>query len=397
MKGKMLGGILLIVGTTIGGGMLALPVVTAQSGVLGAIGLLITSWMLMTFCAYLVLEVNLWMPKNSNIIMMAKKTLGLKGEIISWICYLLLFYCLLAAYIAGGTDILQGLLTAAGLSIPIKLDYVVFTGVLGAIVYHGIRTIDYANRALMFVKLTAFILLVLCIAPFVDVHRYVAVDMHYIVPAITVVITSYGFSTIIPSLRVYFNDDVARLRKVIFIGSFIPLLCYIAWILVILGGIPFTGEHGMLSVVQSDHSTLALSEALIYHINNTGTTTLTRIFTSVCVLTSFLNVSLCVVDFLADGLRMEKIGWQKVLLHVATFLPPLVIAMLYPTAFIVGLSYAGICLAILIIMLPALMVWKGRYIMQIKADYRVVGGKLPLVIAILVAVFIIVQGLFWRT
>lgn len=396
MNSKLIGGILLIVGTTIGGGMLALPVVMAQSGIWGALFLLISSWLVMTFCAFLILEVNFWMPANSNIIFMAKKTLGLWGEIVSWFCYLLLFYCLLAAYIAGGSDILHGLIAAAGVTTSLKLDNICFTLILGLIVYNGIRVIDYANRGLMFFKLGAFFLLVLCIAPSVKVAHFPSGQAKYLLPAVTVVLTSFGFSTIIPSLRSYFNNDVAKLRQVILIGSLIPLLCYIAWIVVIFGGIPFQGQHGLLSVAQSEHSTLALSDALIYHINNSSTTALTRLFTSVCVLTSFLSVSLCVVDFLADGFRLEKTGLQKVFLHIVTFIPPLVIAMLYPTAFIVGLDYAGICLTVLIVLLPALMAWNGRYRKKIHSNYRVIGGKLPLLIVMAIAIFVIGQGLFVR-
>src|SRR5579872_3040752 len=126
MKSKTLGGILLIIGTTIGGGMLALPVVTAQSGFLGSIFLLIASWMIMTFCAFLILEVNLWLPAHSNIILMARSTLGNMGAVVAWICYLILFYCLLAAYVAGGSDILHGLMIAMGLSTPVSLDAILF-------------------------------------------------------------------------------------------------------------------------------------------------------------------------------------------------------------------------------------------------------------------------------
>jgi hypothetical protein len=42
------------------------------------------------------------------------------------------------------------------------------------------------------------------------------------------------------------------------------------------------------------------------------------------------------------------------------------------------------------------MVWNGRYRKKIQAPYRVVGGKIPLVITMLVAIFIVVQGIFWR-
>jgi tyrosine-specific transport protein len=78
------------------------------------------------------------------------------------------------------------------------------------------------------------------------------------------------------------------------------------------------------------------------------------------MVTSFLGVSLSVVDFLADGFRLEKQGIEKFYLTLLTFLPPLVIAVLYPNAFQVGLSYAGIFLTILIVLLPVLLVRNGR-------------------------------------
>jgi tyrosine-specific transport protein len=389
----MLGGILLIVGTTIGGGMLALPVVTAQGGFWGAIGLLLVSWVIMTFSAFLILEINLWLPTNSNIILMAKRTLGPWAAIVAWLCYLLIFYCLLAAYIAGGSDIIHDIINASGLHTSTTLDAVLFALVVGFIVYNGIKSIDYVNRGLMFIKLAAFILLVLFVTPHVDLSRYAGGQLTYLIPAVTVVITSFGFATIIPSLRSYFHNDVTILRKVILIGSMIPLLCYILWVAVIFGGIPFSGDHSLLSIINAEHSTSALNEALIFHLHNASITTLTRVFTSVCVVTSFLGVSLCVVDFLADGLSIENLGVGKFFLHLITFIPPLIIALLFPTAFILGLNYAGICIAILIILLPALMAWNGRYRMRIAADYRVVGGKIPLILLMLVAFFIIGQGL----
>jgi tyrosine-specific transport protein len=392
MKSKMLGGVLLIVGTTIGGGMLALPIVMAQGGFWGSALLLIASWLIMTFCAYLILEVNLWMPANSNIILMAKKTLGRWAEVTAWVCYLLLFYCLLAAYISGGSGILQELLSAAQMQTSNMLTAILFTIVLGLIVICGIQTVDYTNRALMFIKLIAFALLILFIAPHVQMPRLDSGNMIYLVPAVTVVMTSYGFSTIIPSLRTYFKNDVKKLRQVILIGSLIPLGCYVAWVCVIFGGIPMEGEFGLNSV----HSTLELTQSLIHELQNSSVTTLTRVFTSVCMVTSFLGVSLCVVDFLADGFRLEKQGVQKLFLTVLTFLPPLLIAIVYPNAFQVGLSYAGIFLTILIVLLPVLMIWNGRYRQKIIAEYRVSGGKLPLIICALAGLLVIYIGFVYR-
>ena len=88
MKSKLFGGILLIAGTCIGGGMLGLPIATAKGGLLASSLLFIGCWMLMSFTALLTLEVNLCFPKNSNVISMARATLGKSAEVLCWTVYL---------------------------------------------------------------------------------------------------------------------------------------------------------------------------------------------------------------------------------------------------------------------------------------------------------------------
>src|SRR4051812_46713812 len=99
-RSKMLGGVFLIIGTCVGAGILALPITAASSGFFYSTLLLITCWAIVTYCAFLILEVNLWLPANNNIISMAKSTLGRAGAGVAWLSYLLLFYCVLAAYIS---------------------------------------------------------------------------------------------------------------------------------------------------------------------------------------------------------------------------------------------------------------------------------------------------------
>lgn len=103
MKGhsQLIGGILLVSGTTIGAGMLALPVSTGLAGFIPSIILLFVFWLYMTYTAFLMLEVNLWMGPHTNLISMAKNTLGTIGEGVSWLTYLFLLYSLTTAYVAG--------------------------------------------------------------------------------------------------------------------------------------------------------------------------------------------------------------------------------------------------------------------------------------------------------
>ncbi len=386
---KIIGGVLLIIGTSIGGGMLALPVATASSGFWPATVLLFGCWLLMTFGAFLILEVSLSLPKNNNMISMAQTTTGALGKWVAWITYLLLLYSLLSAYISGGTDVLHGLLIAAKINTPDWLDSLSFVIIMGFIVYLGIRTVDYVNRGLMTAKFIAYFILVLLVAPHISLPNLALGHSKYILSAMTVAITSFGYATIIPSLRTYLDGDVKKLRLIVMIGSFIPLVCYIAWIAVVLGALPHQGPHGLLNIMSSQDPVSELTQALILQLNTETITIIARFFTSICVLTSFLGVSLCLSDFLADGLNIPKRGFGNTIIYGLTFIPPLAIVLVDPSIFIISLSYAGIFCIILLTLLPAWMAWRGRYKTQTITGYQVAGGRLALLLIIVVSFTII--------
>ena len=382
---KLLGGILLIVGTAIGGGMLALPIATAEAGFTNSLILLFLCWFIMTVSAFLVLEVNLWLPANTNIISMSRILLGRWGESIAWISYLLLFYSVLAAYMAGGGDFLSGLLLHLGVKIPSWASILLFIAILSYIVYQGIHYVDYVNRGLMFSKLSIYVLLILFIIPSVSDTKLKDGNILYLTSGATVMITSFTFANIIPSLRTYFKDDIPKLRKAILIGSLIPLFCYLFWNLCIMGVLPREGNYGLINMLHSKHSTSEFVMQLSNKLNNPLITFMARIFTSICLATSFLASGLSLSDFLADGLRTTKRGKGGLIVYLATFLPPLTVVLFYPGAFIGALSYAGIYCAILFILLPSLMVWRGRYRKNpLAKGFRVKGGR-PLLLGLGIA------------
>jgi tyrosine-specific transport protein len=397
MNNKLIGGILLIVGTSIGGGMLALPIATAQLGFINAFIALVLCWAVMTLSALLILEVNLWHPVNSNLITMAKTTLGTFGQIIAWTSYLSLLYALLAAYIAGGSDFLQHLLLTFHITVSTKISALLFTALLSLVVYKGLRSVDYINRGLMFSKLFTFILLALCIFPFISIDYLLTLANPYfttmILGSITVIMTSFGFAVIVPSLRSYFKNDLLMLRKTILIGSLIPLFCYVIWEIAIMGIIPAQGNPSLTLMYHSGHSASDLMMALSNLLHNRLINLLAKIFTSICLATSFLGVALSLFDFLSDGLKIKKRALNKFVLYVLTFLPPFLIANHYPHIFIIALSYAGVLCALLLILLPAMMAWSGRYIKKSAIGYRLAGGKFLLISLITIALFIIVLSL----
>jgi len=390
---KIIGGILLIVGTSIGAGILALPVTVSESGFISSTIFLFLCWALMTFSAFLILEVNLWLPDNANIISMAKKTLGIPGQIVAWLTYLALLYALLAVYMASGTDVLHTLLLLAGLPTYHWFDTLVFLICLGSIVYYGTRTIDYVNRTFMFVKLGSFLLLLMLILRKVDISLLSYNNPNKFLASTMVMITSFGFATIVPSLRVYFHGDIKKLRQVILIGSLIPFCCYVLWDLAILGTLPLEGSTGLFAILKSDHVVGRLILSLQSMIRSHLISELTKVFTSICVMTSFLGVSLCLSDFLADGFNIDRRGWNNMKVMALTFVPPLLLVLFDPTIFLVALNYAGTFTSILLALLPALMVWRGRYILKLEGDYQVSGGKPAIYVALFIASIVVAIGI----
>lgn len=389
MNFKTLGGILLIAGTCIGGGMLGLPIATAKGGIFGSTVLFVACWLLMTFAALLTLEVNLCFPQHSNVISMAKATLGRSGEVICWSIYLLFLYAIVAAYIAAGQDVLHGLIAVSGLEFPIWLCGILFVCLFGSIVMAGIKHVDLFNRLLMIIKFLTIFLLMFFISLHIHKENYVTGKLSSLLPSLTVAITSFGFSIVVPSLRSYFNDDIKRLRISILIGSFLPLICYILWDTVIFGLVPLTGNFGLERLLDANQPITGLLNSIIYYVPTQNIIFLSRIFTSICVLTAFACVSLGLSDYLADGFKVTKEGAGNIKVTLATFIPPLLVVMFYPKAFIWLLGTAGLLCVILQALMPALMAWSRRYIKKLPGEYEVFGGKSMLILAILMSLLII--------
>lgn len=395
MHFRLLGGILLITGTSIGAGMLGLPIAAAQLGFAGAVALLFICWLMMLACAFLILEVNLWLPQNNNLISMAKNTIGPIGQMVAWVAYLSLLYSLLCAYIAGGSDLFRNLAGMIGISAPIWIASMTFTLVFGTVVYMGINAVDKANRVLMMIKFSTFFIVAYLLAPFISSTKLSAGNVYNITSAsaITVTAAAFGWATLIPSLRAYFAQDIKKLKLAIVIGSLIPLICYVIWDAVIMGVIPLTGNDSLEFILHSTNSTSNLVDTLSTTVNNNSVTFFIKFFTSVCVLTSFLGVALCLTDFLADGLQLEKKGSNNILIHLLTFLPALAIAIFFPNMFIKALEYAGISATVLLILLPAWMAWSGRYQKKIAQGFSVPGGKIFLGMIIVFALFLILHSI----
>lgn len=362
--GSLLGGTLLIGGSCVGAGMLGLPIVTGLCGFYPSLIILILAWAFMTSTALLMVEVQSWFTRDVNIISMVGHSLGKWGKQLSWLLYLFLFYSLLVAYQAGiGIDVASIAAQIFSYRIPPWVGTFFFILLFGCVLYSGTRTVDFINRFLMTGKILTYLGIVIVGLKHVTPSLLARTDIHTLFFSLPILVISFGFHNMIPTIASYMKGDLKRTRTVIILGSLFALIVYILWDLIVLGIVPVEGDYGLIASLRSGKDASVSIAGIL------GTSWVTRFAQGLAffsLLTSLLLQSLALVHFLADGFQTKY--KEPLSLMLLVLIPPFLLSILKPDIFFKALDFAGgICAVILFGLIPAIMVWVGRYRMHIAS------------------------------
>lgn len=384
-QGSVLGGALLIAGSCIGAGMLALPIVTGMAGFFCSIILFSLAWAFMTSTALLLVEANSWFHERANFLSILDHTVGKSIKAIGWVAYLFLFYALLVAYISGtGTLFASFFHSFFHMQISYGIGSVALIILFGWIVYLGTRSVDLCNRFLMLVKIIFFGFLVLFSATYIKSELLLHFDPLYAPMSFPLLVIAFGFHNMIPSLTHYMRGNLKRVRLSIIIGSLMAFMIYLIWQVVVLGILPLSQIETSLQTGKDSSQMLSL------FLNSTPIKVGADGLAFFAILTSFLSQALSLVHFLADGFKVPSKKHEPFSLCLLALLPPLLLALCYPQLFFKALNFAGgICAVILFGILPTAMVWVGRYHKLMKSSYRFPFGKVSLVLVFAFAISIL--------
>lgn len=382
---KIFGSTLIIAGTTIGAGMLALPLASAGIGFTAATLIMVGIWLLMSYTAMLMLEVHQHADQSATLHTLAQQFLGKNGRLLATFAVLFLFYALCAAYIAGGGSQINVKINELIGSDQPYLGVLIFTVLAAGIVTIGTHSVDMVNRVLFTLKIIALILMLGLLLPHVKMSNLVAMPMGQglLFASLPVIFTSFGFHGSIPSIVSYVGKDIKSLKKILLTGSAIPLVVYILWQVAIQGIFTQTeltqnsDLSGFIGAIETSLRTSMVSKTV-------------TVFADLALATSFLGVSLGLFDFIADSLHRNQSTTHRLQVAAITFVPPLGFALFYPQGFITALGYAAIALTILAVFLPVAMVWAKRK-QNYTDDYVVIGGKIGLVVAFTMGCLIILS------
>jgi len=365
--------------TTIGGGILALPLQTFVPGFIPTSINFIISWIFMTLAALYMLEASIDAKPHANIISIANQFLGIYGKLFAWITYLALLCALMCAFTASMSAWITNFfnISTIGANVIVSL-------IFGGIIYAGHDSLNLINKIFSLILFISLFYIISLAFTKTDLQMLQNYDITSSILTTPLILTSFGFAIVIPSINNYLNFEVKKIKQVILIGSFIPLIIYLLWEFSILGSL-----HEQLSGLNAHISDgTEVSKALSNKLHNKSVTFFADLFSITSLVTSLLGVGLSLFDFLADGLKIKQNHLGKLLTCSMIFMPIILLINFFPIGFGTILSFGGIFVASLLGVLPVIIVWQKRHTSQ-NHRYKTPGGKLLMLTTMLFFMLVI--------
>ena len=357
-KSSLFAAVAVMIGAMIGAGFLGIPHVASKSGFLIAAFHLV-------LLGIVIICVNLWMGEvvlrtkgDHQLTGYAEKYLGEKGKSI--IFFMLVFGILsaLVAYLIGISQSVSHLIIQnSSLSFVIAI---ITWAILTFLTFFGLQTFKLGEVIGLILMGIFFIGIFIYFFPNVSVENLSTYDLsNFFYPFGTILFALLSFSAI-PELNRILSKEKKSMKRAIFLGSFIPIIVYLLFTLVLVG---------VKGASVPEVSTIGLGAIFIF----LGIITMsTSYFVLATVLKSMLHF-----DY---GLT-KKVSWAlislfAIILYVLTFKMNFTFTKILNASGIISGSITGI--------LIMLMVLKAKRYGNRKSEY-----SLPISIPLLILISVI--------
>ncbi len=357
MQNKLIGSALIIAGTSLGAGMIAMPLATAVIGFWPALLLMLFNWGLATYSGLLVAEVCLACPGTTSLYGAAGQLLGRPGQFIASLATLFLPYALCAAYITGAAGHLNGSLSHwFSIDLPQGFSAIGVTALFAGVIVISTSSVDLVTRVLFMLKVLMLVMLIGLLLPKVEPAYLNTMPVYdgVVWAALPLFFTSFGFQATVPSIVRYLENQPTSIRPAVIIGSTLPLIVYLLWVMATNGVLP---QNNLVDMRTNQDPVSALVIALSQFGGSVWISSGANLFAVLALATSFTGVSLGLFDYLSEACRRSDTFSGRLQTAMITFIPPLLVALYFPDSFITVLGFAAIVLVVLAIALPVAMTY----------------------------------------
>ena len=338
-----------LVRTIIGAGVLGLPYVFAQSGFLIGAFWLIFLGVVMTFLNLWIGEITLRTKKIHQLTGYTEKYLGKTAKKIMLIAIILGVYSALLAYLIGEGQSLSRLIF--GNTSYAFLFGLVFWGVMAILLQGGLSRLKSLEFWSVIFILAALFFSFLFLLPDVNKENIVQTNFtNVFMPFGIVLFALLGFNSV-PELTREIGKDRKMLKKVIIVGSLIPIVSYLVFSFVVVGVL-----NGSVSEVSTISFSGLFGKLLV----------LLGIFT---MMTSFFVLSFALRDSFIFDFNKKKSSFLYV--SIVPLLLYLLVSFFDLAGFVRILGLGGVISGGLTGILILLMIRKAQIKGDVKPEYSI--------------------------
>lgn len=387
-KPSIIGGAMIIAGTAVGAGMFSIPMVTSGVWFTGSVVLLIYTFACMLLSGLMILEANMNYPAGASFHTVVNDLLGPVWNSINSLSVTFVLYILTYAYISAGSSIITGNL-ASYIQIPQAVAGLFSALLVAFFVWLSTRAVDRLSTILIGGMVITFIMsiggMVTAASPSILFNQIEQGNTHYLpyaLAALPYLLTSFGYHGNVPGLVKYYNKDSRSVVRSLVYGAIITVVIYILWQYAIQGNIP---RSAFVQIREEGNNIDALLNQMNLSTSSSFISQFLTLFSYMALASSFLGVSLGLFDFIADTFKFKDSGQGRFKSALITFLPPTVLALIFPNGFIYAIGFAGLAATIWAVIVPALMAQASRKRFP-NNSYRAPGGISVILFVILFGV-----------
>ncbi len=367
MKGEVstLKGILVFAATIIGAGILALPIAAADAGLFPMLLILVIIGAMSIFSALYIAEAVLTTEGVHHLPTLAEKYLGRTGLLVMLAGVIIYIYGALTGYLSAGGQLFNILSNGA---IPVWLGVLIYFLIASFVVHFGLKLVSQIETYL-FVGMLILLGLVMTISLInVRVPLLFEANWSSTLGIFGVVLFAYVGHSIIPSIAAGL-DRKRDINKIAVWGVVIPLILYILWCVVVIGVVP--KANLLMAKTSGQPATIPLGI-----IAGTSIALLGSVFAVLSTMTSYIGFGFSLKEVYHDTAGSFNQSLRPVLATGLVVIPPLLITLFKPGAFIKALDIAGTYGGgVFVGILPVLIVLKARKVNG-KSMYMTWGGEL---------------------
>jgi tyrosine-specific transport protein len=370
-RGSLIAAVGTITGTAIGAGILALPHIIHDSGILPGILHIVVLGLIMLLINLYLGEVVLRTKGHHQLTGYASKYLGKKGKILMLISMIIGIYGALIAYIIGEGESLSYIFTGT-LSYALLFSILFFV-IMALLVYLGLKTMEKCESFGFLAVLAIIIIIIVLFLPQAKIGNFNFLPsglLSWFMPYGAVLFSLLSFSAL-PEVEQELAGNEKLMKKSIILGALIPIALYLIFSLVIIGFVENPPEI----------ATIALGRL----------PTLLAVFT---LFTAFFVLASAIKDTYHLDLKLKKVlAW-----FLACFIPfiaALIIIIFKLASFTKVISFTGAIVGGLTGILIILMVKKAKKFGNRKPEYNMkINWFISLLLIILFILGILYQFIF---